>query len=307
MPELQLAQLVDTKSPQAVWMEAQTILELLPLDFDVELVRMAFETAVNLYHGQYPGFQACSTPYHDLHHITDVFLAMARLIHGAVLDGQELDNKNILLALTAALFHDSGLIQKKDDREGTGAKYLADHDQRSIDFLKKHSRANGFSNSAITAGSFLIRCTDLSVDVASISFPSQEIELLGKLLAAADLIAQMADHVYLEKLLFLYHEFKEGQIGNYTSEIDLLQKTVEFYDFVAQRLAPIQEMIGRFARLHFKKRWQIDVDLYQEALDNQKQYLQYILRQESDPRDYLRQQDIVQQVRQIYGEASAQT
>lgn len=305
MPELQLAQLIDTKSPPAVWEEVETILGLLASDFDIEPVKVAFATAVTLYQGQYPGFQACTTPYHDLHHITDVFLAMARLIHGAVLSGQELTNQNISIALIAALFHDSGLIQEKQDQEGTGAKFLSDHDQRSIDFLEKHSRANGLSSDEIAIGSFLIRCTDLTVDIAAISSPSSEINLLGKLLGAADLIAQMADHIYLEKLLFLYHEFREGQIGNYTGEVDLLQKTLGFYEFVAQRLASIHQMIDQFARLHFRARWQIDANLYHKSMNDQKQYLQHILSQKNDPRDHLRRQDIVQQVRQIYGEASA--
>ncbi len=302
MPNLQLSQLIDSESPPAVWEEVQKILPLISPDFPLEPVAHAWETAVALYDGRYPGYQACNTLYHDLNHIADVFLAMARLIHGAALTGQTLSNHKITLGLVAALFHDSGLIQTEDDTEGTGAKYLANHDHRSMELLTKFGRDSGWNEKDIGDGRFLIGCTDLSNDVAAITYPDAEIKQLGQLLAAADLIAQMADRVYLEKLLFLYHEFKEGGIGDYASEVDLLEKTVHFYDFVMQRLASIERMINRYARRHFDARWQVDINLYTEAMLRQMLYLQNALRQSGDPRDHLRRQDIVQRVRQFYGE-----
>ncbi|MCB9423276.1 MAG: hypothetical protein H6667_26005 [Ardenticatenaceae bacterium] len=53
-----------------------------------------------------------------------------------LLDGFETDGRSIALALSASLFHDAGLIQTSDDTEGTGAKYLADHDQRSLRLMR---------------------------------------------------------------------------------------------------------------------------------------------------------------------------
>jgi len=302
MPDLQLSQLIDSESPQAAWEEVQIILSLISPDFALEPVADGWKTAVALYNGRFPGYQACNTPYHDLNHIADVFLAMARLIHGATLNGQTLTNHKITLGLVAALFHDSGLIQTADDTEGTGAKYLADHDRRSMELLEKFGRTANWTDNDIADGRFLIGCTDLSNNIAAIAYPDAEIKQLGQLLAAADLIAQMADRAYLEKLLFLYHEFKEGGIGDYTSEVDLLEKTVNFYDFVIQRLAPIERMINRHARRHFEARWKVDINLYTEAMLRQMLYLQNALRQPGDPRDHLRRQDIVQQVREFYGE-----
>ncbi|MCP4427364.1 MAG: hypothetical protein GY803_22990 [Chloroflexi bacterium] len=300
MPNLQLSQLIDVESPEAIWKETQTILALLSPDFDIEPVATAWETAVALYDGRYPGYQACNTPYHDFNHIADVFLALTRLIHGAALNGQTPTNRNITLALIAALFHDSGLIQTEDDTEGTGAKYLADHDQRSMALLERFAQSIGWTANEIAAGRFFIGCTDLSKDVAAIVHPHTEIKRLGQLLAAADLIAQMADRTYLEKLLYLYHEFKEGKIGDYANELDLLQKTVGFHDFVVQRLAPIENMIDQYAKRHFMNRWQIDANLYTEAISRQMLYLQDILEQPGDPRDYLKRQDIVRNAREFY-------
>lgn len=300
MPK-QLAQLIDAGSPAAVLSEVQLILRLIEPGFNTQPVTRAFQTAVDLYQGRFPGYRACNTLYHDLGHITDVFLAMARLIHGAVLDGYVFDGRSLSLALISTLFHDAGLIQTDDDTEGTGAKYLADHDQRSLEFLKAYGQGNGWDDMEIAAACFLISCTDLRNEVASISFESLQIEQLGRLLAAADLIAQMADRLYLEKLLYLYHEFKEGNIGDYIGELDLLHKTVDFFDFVETRLASIQAVVDRYAHLHFNARWRIDANLYGHAMNRQKQYLQHILQQPGDPRDHLRRQDIVQNVRKIYG------
>lgn len=301
MTDQQLSQLVDEQLPDSVWAEVVQFLTPYLTETDWLPLTAAFATVIDLYEGRYPGYQACNTPYHDLRHVTDVFLALARLIHGSLLDGFEVDGRSIALALSAALFHDAGLIQASDDVGGTGAKHLKDHDQRSLRLMRVYGRKSGWSESEIEAGCFLISCTDLNHDVAEITYPSAQVEHLGKLLAAADLIAQMADRIYLEKLLFLYHEFHEGGIGNYTGEVDMLRRTIGFYYSVDQRLAAIAGMIDRLVRRHFAARWDIDVNLYQSAIDSQKEYLQFILAQPGDPRLHLRRQDIVTNVRQIYG------
>ena len=84
------------------------------------------------------------------------------------------------------------------------------------------------------AGRTIILCTDLDVDIADLSFASYQIELLGKMLGAADLMAQLADPRYLEKLQFLYREFRESGMGNYESELDIFQNAVFFYDIFDQ-------------------------------------------------------------------------
>lgn len=130
------------------------------------------------------------------------------------------------------------------------------------------------------------------------------VEVLGKMLGTGDLLAQMSDRKYLEKILFLYYEFKEGMVDGYESEVDILRKTVRFYDFISQRLESALDGVDRFILPHLVARWDTHVDLYHQSTQNQKNYLQQILAiPNSDPRDYLRREKIVDKVREKYGKA----
>jgi hypothetical protein len=291
------------ESPAAVLDEVLVILDLVSPGFNTAPVVAAFNMTIRLYQGKYPGYKACNTKYHDLRHTTDTFLAMARLIHGAVLDGKTFTDRHIILVLATALLHDAGYIQEEHDIEGTGAKHTADHVQRSIDFLKLVGPELGLSDEEIEAGRDMILCTDLAVDISTIMFSSAEIELLGKMLATADLLAQMADRTYLEKLLFLYREFTEAKVGDYESEVDLLRKTVGFYDYIAHRLETMLDATDGFMGSHFGSRWKINTNLYQKTIEKQRNYLRHILESpNSDPRDNLKRGGIVENVRKKYGQ-----
>ena len=297
-PGKQFATLIRMDSPEAVKEEVQIILKLTSPDFDTNPIALAFNTTVNLFNGNYPGYRACNTEYHDLRHTTDAFLSMARLIHGAVLDGENFSDRHIILGLIAALFHDAGYIQEEHDIEGTGAKHTKNHVQRSMDFLKQSGPEHGLTDTEIAAARTMILCTEFTVDITAIEFPGAEIELLGKMLGTADLLAQTADRTYLEKLLFLYREFKEAGIGDYQSEVDLLKKTIGFYDFIARRIATTLDATDRFMHSHFASRWNINKNLYQQAIEKQRDYLQQILEiPDSDPRDHLKRDGIVNKIR----------
>ena len=148
----------------------------------------------------------------------------------------------------------------------------------------------------------MILCTELDADIAAIPFPSREAELLGKMLATADLLSQMADRTYLEKLLFLYYEFREGNVGDFQDELDMLQKSVGFFDFISHRLKNKLDGCYRFMKNHFSFRWGIEEDLYLESIDRQKDYLRQILKMPgSDPRDHLKRSGIVDLVHEKFG------
>jgi hypothetical protein len=231
---------------------------------------------------------------------------MSRLSHGAILEGNKLTHRGIVLGLIATLLHDTGYIQDTSDPEGSGAKYTAQHVRRSMDFLEQHASDHGLYGEDVKDGMDMILCTDLSVDIAKIEFSSKEIEILGKMLGAADLLAQMADRTYLCKLLFLYHEFREGKVGEYESEVDLLKKTVGFFDFIGHRLETALDATYRFMTSHFAERWGIKEDMYGAAIKRQKAYLKQILEMSDvDPRDYLRREGIVEMVRKKYGKNRA--
>ncbi len=301
MNDKQLYNLIPMDSPEDVLNEVIVILNLISPDFDVIPVTSAFNMTVTLYRGKYPGYRSCNTEYHDLRHTTDTFLAMARLIHGAVLDGETFTDRHIALGLITALFHDAGYIQEEHDKDGTGSKYTANHVQRSIDFLERHGSELGLSYEEITEGLTIILCTDLTVDISTVEFSSAEVELFGKMLGSADLLAQMADRTYLEKLLFLYYEFKEAGISGYESEVDLLQKTLAFYDFITQRLKTTLDATDRFMDSHFTSRWGTHSNLYRVAIAKQRNYLKQILEiQDSDPRDHLKRGGIVDKIRREF-------
>lgn len=298
MTAKKLSDLIPMDSPKAVLKETQDILDLISPGFNTAPVISSFTKTVALYQGDCPGYKACNTEYHDLRHITDTLLATARLIHGAVLNGKTFNDRQIFLGLVTALLHDAGYIQEKYDLEGTGAKYTASHIQRSIDFLGLSGAEHDLSEEEIAAGQAMIRCTDLAVDISTIAFPNAEVELLGNMLGTADLLAQMADRSYLEKLLFLYREFKEADIGGYESELDLLRKTIGFYDFIAERLETTLKATNRFMTSHFASRWNIQTDLYHEAIENQKNRLKQILKMSaSDYRSHLKRDGIIAKIR----------
>lgn len=297
MAKKQISDLIRMDFPEDVLKEVLVILDMISPGCNTTAVNSAFDQTMSLFTGNFSGYQACNTEYHDITHTTNTFIAMARLIHGAVLQEKIFTDRQISLGLIAALLHDTGYIQEKCDRQGTGAKYTTSHVKRSMDFLEKHGAGMGLSGVEIISGRAMILCTDLAVDIHAITFPTLTIELLGKLLGAADLLAQMADRTYLEKLLFLYYEFKEARIGGFESQVDLLKKTVGFYDFITKRLETALDSSDRFMISHFISRWGIHENLYHVSIENQKNYLQQILNmQHSNPLNHLKRNGIVKTV-----------
>ena len=294
MSEALLSDLVRADSPPSVLKEVRTILASISTGIDIPMVASAFNMTVDLYEGRFPGYQRCNTHYHDLRHTTDTILALARLIHGAFVAGETLLDRMVTLGMIAALFHDAGYILEETDRGGTGAKYTTSHVERSVVFFLRFGVDLGLDPTDTDEGKRMILCTDLSAPIQEILFKSKEGELIGKMLGVADLFAQMADRTYLEKLSFLYKEFKEGKVGDYTSEIDLLRKTVGFYDFIEHRVKTALGGVDRFFRPHFKERYNIDDDLYRRSILNQKAYLQKILSSPDtvDPRHYFKRKKI---------------
>jgi hypothetical protein len=276
-------------SPETLIGEVLEILNVISPDADTNSIRNVFSAADKLYRGQFPGYRACNTGYHDLQHAYDALLATARLIHGSVIDGRFFSARNIVAGLTAALLHDAGYIQEASDTRGTGAKYKAIHEQRSMEFLKRHGPGFGLSSRQIDDGLTIIACTEMARDISTVSFASAEIELLGRMLATADLLSQLADRAYLEKLPLLYKECEEAGSNEYKDELDLIRKAVTFYDVAAQRLQTVLASADRFIRQHFQQRLGVAENVYQNVIDSQKDFLISILNiPDSDPREHLK-------------------
>lgn len=281
---IDLDDLVDTAKPEHVFEEVRGTLTGILTDIDLERLEQVFLDVCGLFAGAHPGYAGCNTRYHDLEHTTDVFLAKARILHGAVERGRALDRRTILLGLVSALLHDTGYIKRKDDRTGTGAKYTANHILRSIDFSREYLLPRGYSPEDIQVCRSAILCTGVDCRVGKIAFRTEDDELAGKMLGTADLLGQMASCRYLEKLPYLYQEMIEGGVIKHGSEYDFLENTAAFYHSALDRFANELGGVLGYMREHFRARWGIDRDLYLKAIEENIAYLGSLSR--SHPRNY---------------------
>jgi len=289
------------ESPQDVFDEVKNTVLLIFPQFDFAPVDLTFRDALRLFQGQYPGYQACDTAYHDLKHTTDTFLAMARIIHGAAITDRHFSERAVALGLISALFHDSGYILAVDE-EGPGARYTLVHIKRSIAFMDSYFVVRGFLREDFEFCQAILNCTGLDVRIGGIRFASQENEILGKMLGTADLLGQMADRTYLEKLPFLYDEFKIANVDGLGSELDFFRNTPGFFDMTMDRFQHELGGVKRYMRHHFRARWGIDQGLYMSAIENSITHLKHNL--EHHPDDYgkhLRRAGVIQNLDRIRG------
>lgn len=269
---------VDVADPSAVLAEIRAIAALLPPPVDIGAIEKVHADTIRLFAGAFPGYRESNTKYHDLEHTHAVALAAARLLHGCALHDLDLTAEEVLLGMVAAYFHDVGLIQTEGDTEGTGAKYTVGHEERSVDFMDRYLRELGFSPKALKDCGQIIRCTILQKPLTDIPFSRPAIKTLGQVVGTADLLAQMADRQYLEKLLLLYEEFEEAGLPGYDSELELLKKTDDFYrSVVLRRLDHDLGGMAKRMKAHFAQRWGIDEDLYARSISANLDYLAKIM------------------------------
>lgn len=270
--------LLDINDINEILKEVKFTTSLINPQFDFKYVDNAFSDIVKLFNGQYAGFRGCNTNYHDLRHTMMVFLAMTRLIHGASLQGIKFTDKEINLGLISALMHDTGYIQAADDNIGTGGKYSLVHINRSLMFVQDYYTGNEYFHDDINNFHDILYCTGLNIHIENTAFSSANIEIIGKILGTADLLGQMADRLYLEKLVLLYREFEEGNVPGFESEIDLLRKTANFYKIAQSRFENELGNVKRFMISHFQDRWNIERNIYDESIKKNINYLKYILK-----------------------------
>lgn len=243
------SKLLDISEKSNIVAEVKLTASLISLHFNFSHFDSAFQDVERLFIGKYEGYRECNTRYHDFGHTLMVLLAMARLMHGASLQEIRFSEKEMNLGLIRALMHDTGYIQAADDFAGDMTNY------RDI-----------------------LSCTGVQTMIADMAFQSENVALLGKMLSTADLLGQMADRFYLEKLVLLYNEFKEGGVPGFDSEIDLFRKTVNFYKWTKTRFESEFDNVSRFMIPHFKDRWNIDSNVYEESINNNINYLKFVLK-----------------------------
>ena len=291
---MQLARLADTRNIAECRDVFFRLMQVTGIDEEhIQKALTIFDDVRALYEGKYEGDKACDTEYHDFRHVIDVTLASLRITDSLMLNGEKFNKNNVFLVGIAAVFHDTGYIPEIDDPVANGAVYTSTHVRRSMVFAEKYMSERGYSVDDIEKTKQMILITDLSVKIKEVTFIDDETERFAKILASADLIGQMADRIYLEKLLFLYREFEIGQIP-YASEADLLNKTIGFCKIMDNRLEHDLDGVNKHLLLHFKKRYDIDEDLYRKGMDSNLKYLTKILEEHpGHHREFLRRDKIV--------------
>lgn len=212
-------------------------------------MRQAFDGLTRLYRGENPEFHACDTDYHDIQHVLDVTLAMARLMDGCkrATNDAKLDEHMFRLGIISALYHDVGYLRhQKDTRHKNGAEYTATHVGRGVHYLESNLPTLGMGADA-RAAARMLHYTGYEVPASKIRV-APRYQLIGSLLGSADIVAQMADRCYLEKVHDrLYPEFVIGGLTRkrapdgsekviFESAPDLMFKTPGFYKGAHKRL-----------------------------------------------------------------------
>jgi hypothetical protein len=269
--------LFNNDDPMIVWSKATSIICRINPDFDFTLVRSVFDDVLRMFKGDYPGYGPIKTLYHDLPHTLEVFLCGVRLMHGVHVSGDRLKDDEITLMLFAMLMHDIGYAQRLGEEEGSGAQYTQTHVQRGIEFMRKYFAERKIPDEIAVVITGMIMGTEHNHPFTRIGFSSDRARMLARIVATADITGQMADRIYLEKLLFLYLEFKEAQFGSYQSMFDLLGQTHSFYEMTREKLDTALGGIYKKLEFHFRDTMGVGNNYYLESIEKNMAYLSKVV------------------------------
>lgn len=250
---------------------------------EFDLLTRAFDDVARLYRGEHPAYHACDTDYHDLRHILDVTLAVARLLIGYervhVGTADALGVERVQLGIIAALYHDIGYLRHvKDTRHKHGAEYTRTHVTRGTKFLARYLSELGKA-AWVPRMRVLLHYTGYEKVVR---MKDEHDHMLGCLLGTGDLIAQMSDRVYLERCRdSLYAEFRIGNVPApksadgkpFESPAELLNQTPGFMRMtVESRLDKLFGSVYRYAEQFFGGE-----NLYMIGLEKNCRFLESLL------------------------------
>jgi len=259
---------VHTTDPTAVGIEVIRVSKRLFPNAPAPALERAFADAGRMYRGEHRDYLPCDTEYHDIQHVLDVTLAMARLMDGYQRGGRNghpaLTRELYLIGVLSALFHDFGYLRRRNDHKHRyGAEYTLIHVSRGASFLRGYARELGIGEHLASAASTLVHFTGYERPVETIRMSDETLRHLGQMLGTADIIAQMADRCYLEKCRDrLYPEFVLGGLAGggraagrslptFASGDDLVAKTPGFYQGACKRLDQQLAHSYDYAARHF--------------------------------------------------------
>jgi len=279
---------VRTTDPAAVGAEVVRLSRSLLNGARVPELERAFGDAAAMYAGADPQYCACDTGYHDIQHVLDVTLAMARLIEGyqrSRRNGDEPMTREVFIAgILAALFHDFGYLRRRNDRRHRyGAEYTLTHVSRSAAFLRRYVRSLGLGDGLAQVAGTLVHYTGYERPAEMIRLSDTLLRRLGQMLGTADILAQMSDRCYLEKCRDrLYPEFALARLAvreralrrtlpSFASGEELVQKTPGFYQGAVMRLELQLARAYEYAARHFG-----GTNLYLEEMKKNNRYAQAV-------------------------------
>lgn len=279
MDHQQLTKIFESGATSDPGDEILALAALIQPTFNPSLLQQLHFDVARFFSGTYPGFRGSNTQYHNLKHTYSVVLATARLLHGLNCSSHDISIQIMEQALYSAYFHDTGLLTQASDQAKSGAIYTQNHEERSIVVMTQYLTANNCSAFLIQGCSSAIKCTNISLNPNRIAFPAPEAKLAGYVLGSADILAQMADRCYLERLPFLFQEHKEGGMKSHDSAVELMQDTTFFYhNIITERLEKAFANTALAMQAHFHTRWQIDNNLYYTNITKNLDYLKTILK-----------------------------
>lgn len=292
------------RDPSSTWNKTNEIVRSISPEINLAIVRNVFDDVLRLFDGSYPGYVRIQTPYHDLPHTLDVFMCAVRLLHGVHVSGTPLSDDEISMILITSLLHDVGYAQQNSEATGSGAQFTRTHVSRGIVFMAENLHRWQLPQDWREPLTLMMRHTELGFDLSQCSFPNPRIRLLGQIVGSADLAGQMADRVYLEKLLLLYLEFKEAELGGYQDMHDLFKKTRGFYDLVRKLLDNEYGGLYLYLSHHFSNWLGVNKNFYLESIERNIDYLDKVLAMNKNEwLSMLKRQGIAQSVLKAGGTA----
>lgn len=227
--------------------------ERIPQGISMASIQRVFEDTLALFGGGFRGYQACDTRYHDLDHtllLIPPFCQLALALSGKY--PNTITPKEVELGVIAVLLHDTGYIREEGDRSGTGGKYTFRHIERSVAFSRRYLPGLGYGHDELVCVEQMIRCTGVNLDPSGLRFFSQGCRLLGYALGTSDLLAQMSDPDYAEKLDHLFNEFQESYLYEGRKQLEEM-KVVPFRSLreMAERTPAFYRnvVVARFAAM----------------------------------------------------------
>jgi len=180
--------------------------------------------------------------------------------------------------MLATLLHDIGYAQLLEENCGSGAQFTLTHVGRGIKFMQHYLVKNALPSDIAIHIECLMSSTNPGIAFDSICFPEARTRLLAQIVGSADIVGQMADRTYLEKLLFLYQEFNEAKFGNYASMQDMLRQTQSFYEIsMEKKLDGNFEGIYKKFTFHFKDYMGMENNFYMESIAKNIDYLSKVI------------------------------